>query len=65
MDTNQKLTDTASEFRGWAKGKLAARRLSVGRLARRIRKSRGAVSRAINRGEFPSVQTAIKKELAA
>jgi hypothetical protein len=65
MDTNQKLTDSASEFRGWAKGRLAARRVSVGHLARKLRKSRGAVSRAINRGEFPRVQKAIRRELAA
>lgn len=64
MDTNKNLTSRARNFRKEAKGELAAMRLSVTQLAQKVKKSRGAVSRAINRGEFPSVQAAIRKELA-
>lgn len=64
MHTNKNLTTRARTFRRDAKGELAAIGLSVTDLAIRVRKSRNAVSRAINRGEFPRVQAAIKKELA-
>jgi hypothetical protein len=64
MNTKQKHTDCARDFRGWAKGELARQRLSVTALARVLGKSRMAVSRAINRGEFPGVQLKIKAHLS-
>jgi IS30 family transposase len=64
MHTNKNLTPRARSFRKTAKGQLADLGLSVTTLAVRIGKSRNAVSRAINRGEFPRVQDAIRKELA-
>jgi hypothetical protein len=45
------------------KGRLALRGLTVCGLARQIKKSRNATSRAINRGEFRGVQDLISKEL--
>lgn len=64
MHTNKNLTPRARNFRKAAKGELAALGLSVKALAVRLGKSRNAVSRAINRGDFPRVQEAIRKELS-
>ncbi|HEX7861042.1 MAG TPA: hypothetical protein VF773_11985 [Verrucomicrobiae bacterium] len=64
MHTNKTLTPRARNFRKTAKGQLADLGLSVTALAVKVGKSRNAVSRAINRGEFPKVQERIRKELA-
>lgn len=63
MHTNETLTPRAREFRRWAKVRLAERGLTVTEIAQRICKSRNAVSRSINRGEFPRVQKAIRQAL--
>jgi IS30 family transposase len=65
MHTNKNLTPMTREFRRWAKGELAAQGQTVTGIARHIGKSRNAVSRAINRGEFLGVQKQIRKALAA
>lgn len=51
------------KFAGLVKGALAEHRLSVTALAEQIGKSRNAVSRAINRGDFPHVQSLIRNTL--
>jgi hypothetical protein len=56
--------EAARRFRRWAKGELASHGRTVTDLATSIGKSRNAVSRAINRGEFRNVQEAIRRELA-
>lgn len=63
MHTNRNLTNHARQFRRAVKADLADRELSVTRLAEQIGRSRNAVSRAINRGEFPAVQNKIREAL--
>lgn len=63
MHTNRNLTEAARRFRRAAKGELGARQLSITSLASDLGKSRNAVSRAINRGEFRGVQKMIKERL--
>ncbi|HTJ78502.1 MAG TPA: hypothetical protein VL357_05860 [Rariglobus sp.] len=46
-----------------AKGALLRRKKSITWLAKKIGKSREAVSRAINQGEFPEVRKAVVKVL--
>jgi hypothetical protein len=63
MNTNKKRVVDARinrEFCAWVKGLLAYRGMSLSSLAVNINRSRGAVSRAVNRGEFHKVQSEIK-----
>lgn len=59
MHTKRNLTNHARQFRRQVKAELADREITVVSLAETLGKSRNAVSRAINRGEFPSVQRLI------
>lgn len=73
MHTSTNLTARARKFRREVKAELADRELTVTDLcallpkrrrgSREIHPSRNAVSRAINRGEFPLVQQLIKEAL--
>lgn len=66
MNTNQTLTDRQekSAFKVSVKSELVRRGKTVVWLADSVGRSRNAVSRAINQGEFPKVQTLIKNRLA-
>ena len=64
MNTTKKHKPAAREFRSWAKGRSAYLGLSLTEIAETIGRSRGAVSRAVNRGEFPRVCEEIRKALA-
>ena len=63
MNTYPTLTSPARKFRRAVKVALASKDWSVSLLAQRIGRHRNSTSRAINRGEFPGVQAAIKEQL--
>lgn len=63
MHTNRHAGESASKFRRAVKVALAQRDWTVDYLAERIGRHRNSTSRAINRGEFPKVREAIRKEL--
>jgi hypothetical protein len=66
MNTNRTLTggQAKSDFKVSVKSELVRRGKTVVWLAGSVGRSRNAVSRAINQGEFPKVQTLIKNRLA-